>query len=391
MHTQARPAKKKEKKWPKVQLVRHRNGTAAWLVDTRIAGKGERLFFKSKAEADTKAEQLRIRRKNEGGNAIGNDELAKYGKTVQDAINFYLENLRKIEKSVPLTIGIEELIALKQGAGKSKRYCNDLSLRLGRFSKAFPDRTCGSVSAQDLDHWLSGLPVAAGTRNTFRRDLRTLFSFCEKRGYVTRNPASDTERAKGVASPVEILTPEEALAVLNACTPDVLPYTAIGLFAGLRAAEIGKLDWKEVDLEGGVIEVKAAKSKTASHRLVKIEPVLKAWLAPHVKAFGPVAPIGLRKRLDAARRLAGFGPEGSETEEEREAGLKLRPWPQNALRHSFGTYWLAMYQDAAACALQMGNSPAMIFAHYRRPMQNAVADKFWNILPDQCGHTPLSG
>lgn len=40
--------------------------------------------------------------------------------------------------------------------------------------------------------------------------------------------------------------------------------------AGLRATELGRLDCKEIHLDRGYIEVSAAKSKTASGRLVMI-------------------------------------------------------------------------------------------------------------------------
>jgi integrase len=42
----------------------------------------------------------------------------------------------------------------------------------------------------------------------------------------------------------------------------VVPMLAIGAFAGLRDAEIKRLDWHEVDLSRGHIEVKAAKAKS---------------------------------------------------------------------------------------------------------------------------------
>jgi len=44
------------------------------------------------------------------------------------------------------------------------------------------------------------------------------------------------------------LTPEEPPRLLNAAEPSVLPYIAIGVFAGLRAAERDHLDWKDAHL-----------------------------------------------------------------------------------------------------------------------------------------------
>ena len=120
-----------------------------------------------------------------------------------------------------------------------------------------------------------------------------------------------------------------------------MPYVAISLFAGLRAAELQKLDWAEIDLDGGHIEVTAAKSKTSRRRLVPVADNLRAWLEPLAQIAGPVAPIGLRKRFDGVKEAAGF-----------------KVWESNSMRHTFGSYRLAQCQDAAKVSLEMGTSPA---------------------------------
>src|SRR6267142_837623 len=68
---------------------------------------------------------------------------------------------------------------------------------------------------------------------------------------------------------------------LECADSETLPFWAIGAFAGLRRAEIERLAWNEIDFEAGVIEVKESKSKTASRRLVTIQPNLYEWLAPY--------------------------------------------------------------------------------------------------------------
>ena len=51
-----------------------------------------------------------------------------------------------------------------------------------------------------------------------------------------------------------------------------------GGFAGLRSAEIERLDWAKVDLENGYVTVDASIAKTNSRRLVPIVPNLKPFL-----------------------------------------------------------------------------------------------------------------
>ncbi|MDR3404145.1 MAG: site-specific integrase [Chthoniobacter sp.] len=175
------------------------------------------------------------------------------------------------------------------------------------------------------------------------------------------------EKAKERAGEIEILSVEQTEQLLESATGETLLYWVIGAFAGLRVAEIKRLSWEEVDFERGFIEVKVAKAKTGSRRHVHIQPNLAEWLAPYRGARGSVCPMGLRKRLDADRERAGL----------------LDNWPQNALRHSFGSYHLARFPDAAALALQMGNSPAMIFKHYRELVKPKDAERYWNIRPEK--------
>ena len=89
---------------------------------------------------------------------------------------------------------------------------------------------------------------------------------------------------------------------------------------------------------------------------MKIQPNLREWLEPVRKHSGKITPENFVKQFQALREVAG-----------------VTDWPDNALRHSFASYHLAHFKDAAALALQMGHTDAdMIFRHYRqlvRPKQ----------------------
>ena len=278
-------------RWPYVTKRMYPSGAVGWTVDARTKTGGERKSFPTEREAATYAEQCRIQRENEGLSAFRSDALARYGKTVQDAITFYLAVLQRQEKSIPFSDAVAELVALKRGAGKTAQYCRGLETRLGRFAKDHGSQALALFDSKTLNAWLAGLPAAPATRNTFRRDLRTLFSFCEKRGYSTGNPANGTEAAKLADAPPGILTTTEAAHLLAASDREIRACNAISLFAGLRSAEPEKLDWQQVHLDSRLIEVLAKNAKTARRRLVRIEPNLMAWLATCALPAGPVAPM----------------------------------------------------------------------------------------------------
>ena len=56
-------------------------------------------------------------------------------------------------------------------------------------------------------------------------------------------------------------------------------------------------------------------------------------------------------------------------------------WPNNVLRHSYISYRLATIQDANQVALEAGNSPAIIFKHYRELATEDEAENWFSIVP----------
>jgi integrase len=222
---------------------------------------------------------------------------------------------------------------------------------------------------------------------------RSLFSYAIGRGWCQKNPISEIRKVRVSGPPIGILTPEQFAKVLEASSEATLPYWLLGRFAGLRRAEIERLEWKDIHFDlakynalthavasgdkeavakaekewrkSALIEVPALKAKTASRRFVQIQDNLAAWLEPYIGRSGSICPPNLRKLLEADRAAAG-----------------LKKWPANALRHGFASYHFAKFEDAAKLALELGHSGQdLIFLHYRELMKPDQAAKYWNIRP----------
>ena len=181
--------------------------------------------------------------------------------------------------------------------------------------------------------------------------------------------------AKEAEGTIDIFTPEEMARVLEQTEPALIPFMTIGAFAGLRHAEIARLDWSQVRLEDGFIEVKASNAKTASRRLVPISENLKQWLASHKQLQGKVCPYA-----SMSKQLLWIA------EAVHERWQKERPpggfaWKHNALRHSFISYRVAQTQNVAQVALEAGNSPRMVFSNYRELVRPADAMRWFSIAP----------
>ena len=257
----------------------------------------------------------------------------------------------------------------KKADGVSERHLRDIRCRLSVFAEKFDGRMVATITSKELNEWLRSLPFSPLTRNHYRALVVLAFNFAVEQGYLLDKPTSGKKiaKAKVVGDAPGILTVTETARLLEAAAPDVLPFIAIGLFAGLRRAEIHRLDWREIDFESGLIEVKAAKSKTAQRRFVSMQPNLREWLLPVRKHKGSVTPgeIKFRAEFDQARAAAG-----------------ITEWPDNALRHSFASYHLAHFKNAASTALELGHHDSRVtFAHYRELVKPKEAERYWNIRP----------
>jgi integrase len=289
------------------------------------------------------------------------------GDRILEACNFFKAHGANEVKPRTVLEVVTDCVAHRQGQGKSDRYVNDLRARLKRFAKSFAV-DIGSVTTADVQGWLDKLKLSPRSVKNFQGALSTLFSFAESRGYIFKggNPVQGTERiSTNGGGAIEIYTSEEVTKLLRAAAKPFLPVVALGAFAGLRSAEIDRLEWK--DLAGGFIHVAAHKAKTRSRRLVPILPNLAQWLAPYSRAKGKVWKDNERALLDARAETV------------KAAGVE---WKDNALRHSWISYRLAEIQDAAKVALEAGNSPAMIFKHYRELVRPEAAAQWFAIQPE---------
>ena len=289
-------------------------------------------------------------------------KLDPRGASMRAAVDHYLAHLERAAKSANVRDLVADFLVFKRQDDMSQRYLNDLKSKLGRFVAAFGDKLVCDISPQDLDSWLRGLEMTAASRDSYRRNLGVMFESARRRGYCALNPAAEIRFTKRLTGEVTILAPKQVSRILETCGREMVPYIALCAFAGLRPTEAASLDWSDIHLDTGEIEVKARHAKTRRHRLIPIPDNLRTWLVVYQRESGRV--FFSRRKFRETYRAAGFAK-----------------WPLDVLRHSFGTYRLPLLKSAEALALEMGNSPDVIFRHYRRAMNESVAAAYFRITP----------
>ncbi len=303
--------------------------------------------------------------------------LGTHGRQLEDAVKFYLAHLERCKTSITVELLADKFLTYKSKEGLSVRYLTDLEFRLKTFVQSFGHRMAADVTTEEISQWLMKLKLSPVSVGNYRRAISVLFSYAVSLKAVDadKHPAKGAFRPKTVEKEIGFLSVPQASALLLAASqePTILPAIAVGLFAGVRSAELARLDWKDISLTRGYISISARNAKTGVKRKIQILPVLKSWLEPLQSLSGPVYPEkarGIRGLMQRTKTLAGFGTGN--------------PWPANALRHSFGSYHAAMFQNVPALSLEMGNSPAMVDKHYRNAeVEKADAINFWNLTRER--------
>jgi site-specific recombinase XerD len=280
------------------------------------------------------------------------------------------------------TVAAEFLVS-RSAIGVRSRTLVMYESQLRKINEEFGEIPIGDIERSSIEDWIAESEWSPRTRKNFLVCLTTLFNFAINREYCSTNTAGKIARPILDDSVPGILTVPQAKALLEMASvgipkdkkkegfkprPKMVSAIAIGLFSGLRRSELCLLDWSEIDLENGHIEVKGVKSKTRQRRLVAISENLKAWLQPFVQVKGTVTPTASEDAFgDQLREISSA------------SGIK--EWPHNAMRHSFGSYFFAKSKNENLTASEMGNSPAMVFQHYRALVKEGDAVEYWLLRP----------
>ena len=297
------------------------------------------------------------------------------GRTLTEAIDFFLaKGVLHAPAVLPQQV-VDELVASKVRVKKSEKHVNDLRWRLTTFATAF-QLPLRDVTAKMVEEYLHSLNVEPRTWLNHLRHIRTLFRFAIAKKYLTRDALDDfggIQKPEAIDRDIEVFSVEELRLILRHARVETVPWFAIAAFAALRHEEIQRLDWSNIDLTNGFIRVPALKAKTRQNRLVPISANLRAWLAPHAQKFGPVSAFAnMAKQLDWLVADINAALDGQ----------PIFAWKHNGLRHSAISNRLALTKDENTVAQESGNSPTMIFRHYRAIVAEDAAKAWFSIMPE---------
>jgi len=370
---------KRAAKWPPIYTQANRSGQLTYYVDLRSVGAG-RPGYATLVEARTRAEQARIGRANEGSAAftLSLDTRLDAGKALQilgprkwslhDAAKWIDKHVFAYLDAPPVKDIVARYISESEARNLRPRTIGDLKHRLNTFAADFGDSKLSEITLDELREWAMDETWEPRTRINFLTKISQLYGYSIRRKWADSNLAASIDRPMVDATTPEIYSLSEAESLLKHANEfGLLPYVAIGFFAGVRSAEQMRLAGKAINFETKSIVIGADVAKKRGQRIIEMSDTLFAWLEPCKDALqnGPIYgdTKSFRKSKEQLLEVVGFD------------------WKPNALRHSFGSYHLAMHQNIEQTAHLMGNSPDMIHRYYKALVMKDEAQKFWALRP----------
>jgi site-specific recombinase XerD len=318
--------------------------------------------------------------------------LARISPTpLREVVDFWLER-RPSSKAPSVGVAVEKLLELKKTEGCGARHLKDMK---ETYSLHFDPIESECIGDFDRDRILKllnsndtrGNRPSPSERAKRRKYFNILFNDAVAQRWIKENPLAGIKAPRKVASKKVIFTPQQVARLLwttQHLAPQMLACLAMKCFSGIRNEELFKLPWSSI---GSSIIVEAAFSKTKRRRSITITPPLKAWLT--VCRRGVDEELVFSARPERANRPAAWYAEMKTIA--HAAGIT--PWPQNALRHLYGSYHLAWKKDEGLTSYEMGNSPSVVRSNYVDAVTEEACKEFWRLLPayveSLCDNDPL--
>jgi hypothetical protein len=287
--------------------------------------------------------------------------------------------MKKTKSTKPATVSevAKAFIKSRRFEGMSQAYIRAVKIYMKIFIDYFGETPLIEVTpekamASAFRHW------SPTTRDNYIRILKTFASWARDNDFIPYDRRTFAERIKKVKiilDEPEFFTTEEMRRLLSVASMLVggdeeflIPVLVLGGFVGMRASEICRVRWEDIDLAHKAIRLGPRVTKTGRRRIAIIPDNAVAWLKHVEKKIGFVVPQHIVQNLN---RYTGMMA--------TESGVE---WKNNALRHSYVTYAMAQERDAWKVSEQVGNSPRVLQAHYKGLVLASDAVEWFNITPD---------
>ena len=300
--------------------LRH-GGGRTWVVQYRV-GRGQRRLTiggveKFSADTARKAAKRHLAKVALGGDPQEEKRQKRRQRPFSAVVADYLE--------------VKEL-AVEQGSMRPRSIV-EIRRYLNVHWKSLHHRALGEIRGEDIAARLKGIVKDSGSTAAARARvaLSGFFAWAMGEGLATSNPVIAVNAPNEPEARDRVLDKQELTKVWAACRDDDYGrILKLLILTGQRRGEIGGMAWSEIDLEGGLWTLPAARAKNGrEHRLPLPDLAISI--------------IETAAHRDERDKLFGWGPNGfawwSQAKLEFDARFDppLKPWTVHDLRRSFAT------------------------------------------------------
>jgi integrase len=297
-------------------------------------------------------------------------------KALVTATDFYLQfHESSASSSVLFSDVADKYVKNREARGRSKRYLETVKFTINVLKKQFEGRCILSIRGDEIRQKFGDSGYSMVTQHNLLAAFRALERFAQEERLIPTGidlPSRTVVLPDVVDEEPEIFTPDELERLFMVLRPNEICYVATMAFAGARRAEYERLTEDRFDLSENLIRIDASVAKKGLRRTLEVTPNLAQWLA-------------LPGRRTISRRHVQIL--SSDTARLSKVGLQ---WKDNALRHSFCSYHLALHRNEALTADLAGNSPQMLRQHYRNLVGRKAAEAWFSITPESVRERTLA-
>lgn len=282
-----------------------------------------------------------------------------------------VEALKKEKRTVSFESAVEAALEVRRE--RRVRTVYEFRYFTRRFMKRCPGlarQKIRAISALECAQYIEKSFDTPRQRQKARLILSGVFSTALKRGWCNENPVARVEVPRVVEKPVPILAHQEIKALLQTAASyrggSCAAAVGMMLYAGIRPHEVARLRWAEVDLQEQAIYISPRHSKTGGARRVTIhEPLLRILRGCQQSAACPICPSNWGLHWRELRQKAGWNAD-------------TRPWPQDALRHTFASYHLSYFRSFEELQCEIGHRDSSLLRTRYLDMRGVVEPaRFW--------------
>ena len=303
-------------------------------------------------------------------------------------------------RSAEIITSVERFLTWKTATkGEETRHLGNMRRVLVPMANSFAGRSLIDIHDADLHAWWSERVIGRSkkTSNDVRAFLVEFWNWAitERLHPKESTPADKIPRVELDNHERRVLSPQEVLSLLASVGKEWRVWAVLGAFCGLRPEEISPparkgaskkskrgIRCEEIDFTFKVIRLPAEVSKGGKRpRAVPLTDAAIAWLEwAGIKAGmnGPVCRRNPSEHPKADPETVRLGREVFKT-----------GWPQDALRHSYGSYRNAVIRSLPQVAEEMGTSVTMLNRHYHNPKALEEGEEWFSLRPDMIRFDPI--